>query len=97
MTKKIISKCGKRHRPEIDMMEYIQTTENQEFDLDKHSDTLSQDDIDSILKDTSKLVKKKSTAKQVNIQREPTVITDAVKVDIEQNDQLIDEIENNEV
>ena len=24
MIKKIISKCGKRHRPEIDMMEYIQ-------------------------------------------------------------------------
>ena len=35
MSKKIISKVGKRHRPEIDMMEYIQTTENQEFDLDK--------------------------------------------------------------
>jgi len=38
MNKKIISKVGKRHRPEIDMMEYIQVTENQEFDLDKHTE-----------------------------------------------------------
>lgn len=36
MNKKIISKVGKRHRPEIDMMEYIQLGEVREFDLDKH-------------------------------------------------------------
>jgi len=35
MSKKIISKVGKRHRPEIDMMEYMQNEELNEFDLDK--------------------------------------------------------------
>ena len=27
MIKRITSKCGKRHRPEIDMMEYIQNSD----------------------------------------------------------------------
>lgn len=36
MNKRIISKVGKRNRPEIDMMEYMQTQETIEFDLDKH-------------------------------------------------------------
>jgi 5'(3')-deoxyribonucleotidase len=35
MNKRVISKVGKRNRPDIDMMEYIQTTESQEFDLDR--------------------------------------------------------------
>ena len=38
MNKKIISKVGKRHRPEIDMMEYIQIEETREFDLDKYTE-----------------------------------------------------------
>ena len=37
MIKKVISKVGKRHRPEIDMMEFMQIEEIKEFDLDKHS------------------------------------------------------------
>lgn len=35
MNKRIISKVGKRQRPEIDMMEYMQTEETIEFDLDR--------------------------------------------------------------
>jgi len=36
MNKKIISKVGKRHRPEIDIMKNIKIEETREFDLDKH-------------------------------------------------------------
>ena len=35
MNKRIISKVGKRHIPEIDMIEYMQTDELLEFDLDR--------------------------------------------------------------
>ena len=85
MNKKIISKVGKRHRPEIDMMEYIQTQETIEFDLDKHYDSLSQNDIGKIVSglSQSKYLKKK-------YQRD-------VNPDIEHNDQLVEKIENNEV
>ena len=59
MNKKIISKVGKRHRPEIDMMEYIQIEETREFDLDKHvSDgaklpTINKKDSDILFSDFS--------------------------------------------
>ena len=35
MNKRIISKVGKRHRPEIDIMEKIQIDDIIEFDLDR--------------------------------------------------------------
>jgi len=35
MNKRVVSKVGKRHRPEIDMMEFIQIDEIMEFDLDR--------------------------------------------------------------
>lgn len=36
MNKRIISKVGKRHRPDIDMMEFMQIEEMREFDLDRN-------------------------------------------------------------
>ena len=35
MNKKVVSKVGKRNRPEIDMMEFIQIDDIMEFDLDR--------------------------------------------------------------
>ena len=35
MNKKVVSKVGKRHKPEIDMMEFIQVDDIMEFDLDR--------------------------------------------------------------
>ncbi len=36
MNKRVISKVGKRQRPEIDMMEYIQLDDVAEFNLDAY-------------------------------------------------------------
>lgn len=94
MNKRIISKVGKRHRPDIDMMEFMQTTENQEFDLDKHCESLSQDDLDSLLKDISPLVKKKSMINQKNTRQESTMIMADVADDIEQNGKFAETIED---
>lgn len=45
MNRRIISKVGKRQRPEIDMMEYMQTEETIEFDLDKHVEPIKKKSI----------------------------------------------------
>ena len=37
MNKRVVSKVGKRNKPEIDMMEFIQIDSIREFDLDKHT------------------------------------------------------------
>ena len=35
MNKRVVSKVGKRNKPEIDMMEFIQIDDIMEFDLDR--------------------------------------------------------------
>lgn len=47
--KKIISRIGDKPKNDVDMMEFMQLDEIREFDLDKHAETISQDDIDNIL------------------------------------------------
>ena len=84
MIKKVISKVGKRHRPEIDMMEFIQIDSIREFDLDKHCEVLTDEGWFEASADFKNTIKKKS-------------IKENVKPDIEQNAEFSEEIENNEV
>ena len=82
MNKKIISKVGKRHRPEIDMMEFMQLESIREFDLDR--DVISPEDIESLLFE-EKPIKKKSLKEMF------------AKVENEKLIEFDEDIENNEV
>lgn len=84
--KKTVSKVGAKHnKPDVDMMEHIQTTELQEFDLDRdyQSTTCYNPIIDNSIPEpptggSGVPVKKKNVR---------------ADVENEHNDQLVDEIE----